>query len=58
MDAPSTNTGASGRLFELARDVRRLGLGRRSDPESTAIDRDLIAKSLVRIATQLEAHRG
>ena len=45
-------------LRSLARDVRRIGDGWRSDPESVAIQKDDVSKRLVLIAQRLEAGRG
>lgn len=44
----------SARLYSLAHDVRRIGSGWRSDPESIAIQKDQVAHDLVALARELE----
>jgi hypothetical protein len=46
--------GVSDALRELARDVRRIGRGRRGDAESIAIDKEHIAHELRRLAGRLD----
>lgn len=43
----------SRRLNELARDVRRIGDGYRSDPEAIAIQKDTIARELTTLAREI-----
>lgn len=46
----------AGELLELSRDVRRIGCGFRTDPETIALAKDTIAARLCAIARQLEGH--
>lgn len=45
----------AGQLLDLSRDVRRIGCGYRTDPETIALAKDSIATRLCAIARQLEA---
>jgi len=47
----------SERLKRLSRDVRRIGCGYRTDPESIAIQKSNIARELAELARQLEGGR-
>lgn len=44
----------AGQLLDLSRDVRRIGCGFRTDPETIALAKDSIAARLCAIARQLE----
>lgn len=48
--------GLASQLLDLSRDVRRIGCGFRTDPETIALAKDSIAARLRAIARQLEGH--
>jgi hypothetical protein len=49
------NAPASERLKQLSKDVRRIGCGYRTDPETIAIQKSDIATALTQLARELEA---